>query len=216
MNGKIQRIRFLMLLVPLVVVCSCFVPQTYDSTDHRLIALKPDDLSTQGIAFLTPSTITGQEEEKQAIALLFADVLRKERPAIRCVGLPETLNALNTAGLADEYKRMLDDYRGTGIFDVKILQKVGEVTKTGYVANLKLMSFVQGSADRFGAFGLRLVGTKSAHVRLFFQIWNTKGGFIAWEGVEEMHYAVDTLSEKAVTLKTAIGKTAHEIIAQLP
>lgn len=216
MSIRNLRLRWLLIAGTLALLCSCFVPQVYDTTDHRLISLKADDLQQQGIAFLTPSTITGQEEEKQAVALMFAEVLRKERPAIQCVGLPETLNALNEAGLADEYKRMLADYRDTGIFNRDTLQKVGEATKTGYVAQLKLMSFIQGSSDRFGVFGLRMVETKYAHVRLFFQIWNIKGGYIAWEGVQELHYAVDTIAEKSVTLKQAINRAAHDVISQLP
>ncbi|HOG16082.1 MAG: hypothetical protein A4E73_01357 [Syntrophaceae bacterium PtaU1.Bin231] len=216
MRTSIRKSGWLVLLVMVGMLDSCFVPQIYDSTDHHLISLSADDLAKQGIAFLTPSTITGQEEEKQALALIFADVLKKERPAIRCVGLPETLNALNRAGLADDYKHMTDEYRNTGIFGHGILQKVGEATKTGYVAQLKLMNFVQGSSERFGFLGLRMIETKYSHLRLFFQIWDVRSGSIAWEGVHEMHYAVDTISEDTVTLKTTIHKAAQDIIKYLP
>ena len=216
MTKWILRLRWLMLPVMVIMVCSCFVPQVHDSSDHRLISLKANDLSKHGIAFLTPSTVTGQEEEKQAMALIFAEVLKKERPAIRCVGLPETLNALNEAGLAKDYKRMLDDYRETGIFDRDILQKIGEATKTGYVAQLKLMTFFQGSTDRFGVFGLRMVQTRYSHLRLFFQIWDIRGSAIAWEGVQEMHYAIDTVTENSVTLRTTITRAANDVIKHLP
>ncbi len=216
MMKLIERSGWLMLLAMVSMASSCFLPQVYDSTDHHLISLSADDLSKQGIAFLTPSTITGQEEEKQAIALIFAEVLSKERPAVRCVGLPETLNALNRAGLADNYKHMIDEYRNTGLFGHDMLQKVGEATKTGYVAQLKLMTFVQGSSDRFGFLGLRMIVTKYSHLRLFFQIWNIRTGSIAWEGVHEMHYAVDTITENTVTLKTTIAKAARDIIKLLP
>jgi hypothetical protein len=168
------------------------------------------------MAFITPSTVTGQEEEKQEVALTFAEVLRKDRPAILCLSLSETLNAINQAGLAEDYKRMYVDYRDTGIFNRDILRKVGEATKTRYVAQLKLMSFSQGSDNRFGVFGLRLVDTKFADLRLFFQIWNTQDGAIAWEGVQEIHYAIDRITEKPVTQKVIIEKAARQIIAKLP
>ncbi len=216
MRTSIRKSGWLVLLVMVGMLDSCFVPQIYDSTDHHLISLSADDLAKQGIAFLTPSTITGQEEEKQALALIFAEVLSKERPAVRCVGLPETLNALNQAGLADDYKHMIEEYRNTGLFGHDMLRKVGEVTKTGYVAQLKLMNFVQGSSERFGFLGLRMIVTKYSHLRLFFQIWNIQTGSIAWEGVQEMHYAVDTVTENTVTLKTTIKRAAEEIIKYLP
>jgi hypothetical protein len=208
--------RWLMLAMVVILPCACFTPQVHDQGQTRIISLKADDLSTHGMAFITPSTVTGQEEEKQEVALTFAEVLRKDRPAILCLSLSETLNAINQAGLAEDYKRMYVDYRDTGIFNRDILRKVGEATKTRYVAQLKLMSFSQGSDNRFGVFGLRMIDTKFADLRLFFQIWNTQDGTIAWEGVQEIHYAIDRITEKPVTQKVIIEKAAREIIAKLP
>ena len=78
------------------------------------------------------------------------------------------------------------------------------------------MAFTQGSDNRLGVFGLRLVDTKFADLRLFFQIWNTQDGTIAWEGVREIHYAIDRVTEKPVTQRTIIQKAAHDIISKLP
>ncbi|MGA3209477.1 MAG: hypothetical protein ABSE05_16840 [Syntrophales bacterium] len=208
--------KWLMLASVLILMCACFVPQVHDTAQNRAISLKAEDLPTHGVAFITPSTVTGQEEEKQQVALTFAEVLKKERPTIRCLSLPETLTAINQAGLSEDYKRMYVDYRDTGIFDRDILRKVGEATKTRYVAQLKLMAFTQGSEARFGVLGLRLIDTKYADLRLFFQIWNTQDGSIVWEGVQEIHYAIDRVTEKPVTQKTIIEKAAHAIVSTLP
>jgi len=208
--------RSLMSVVALGILCACAVPQVYNTSQERVISLKPGDLSTYGVAFITPSSVTGQEEEKQQVALSFAEVMKKERTAIPCVTLPETLNAINQAGLSEDYKRMYVDYRDTGIFNRDILKKVGEATKTRYVAQIKLMSFSQGREDRFGVFGLRLVDTKYANLRLFFQIWNTADGSIAWEGSQEIRYSRDTMTESQVTQKTIVERAAHDIIVKLP
>jgi hypothetical protein len=208
--------KWLMLASILVLLCACFTPQINYTAQNRAISLKAEDLPTHGVAFITPSTVTGQEEEKQVVALIFAEVLKKERPAIQCLSLPETLTAINQAGLSEDYKRMYVDYRDTGIFNGDILRKVGEATKTRYVAQLKLMVFSQGSEVRLGVLGLRLIETKYAELRLFFQIWNTQDGSIAWEGVQEIHYAIDRVTETPVTQKTIIEKAAHAIISKLP
>jgi hypothetical protein len=200
----------------LILLCACFMPQVHDQSQTRVISLKAQDLSTYGMAFITPSTVTGQEEEKQEVALTFTGVLKKERPAILCLSLPETLNAINQAGLSEDYKRMYVDYRDTGIFSRDILQKVGEATKTRYVAQIKLMAFSQGSDNRFGVFGLRMIDTKYADLRLFFQIWNTQDGTIVWEGSQEIHYAIDRVSEKPVAQRVIVEKAAHDIISKLP
>jgi hypothetical protein len=192
------------------------MPQVHDTDQSRSISLKADDLSTHGVAFITPSTVTGQEEEKQEVAFTFTEVLRKVRPAILCLSLSETLNAINRAGLSEDYKRMYVDYRDTGIFNRDILKKVGEATKTRYVAQLKLMSFSQGSDNRFGVLGMRLIDTKFADLRLFLQIWNTEDGTIAWESVKEIHYAIDRVTEKPVAQRVIIEKAARDIILKLP
>jgi hypothetical protein len=208
--------KWLILASVLIWLCACVIPQVYDTAQNRAISLKAEDLPKHGVAFITPSTVTGQEEEKQEVALTFAEVLKKERPAIRCLSLPETLTAINQAGLSEDYKRMYVDYRDTGIFNRDILRKVGEATKTRYVAQLKLMAFTQGSDNRLGVLGLRMIDTKFADLRLFFQIWNTQDGSIAWEGVQEIHYAIDRVTEKPVTQKTIIEKAAHAIVSTLP
>jgi hypothetical protein len=192
------------------------MPQVHDTDQNRSISLKAEDLSSHGLAFITPSTVTGQEEEKQEVAFTFTEVLRKVRPKILCLSLSETLNAINRAGLSEEYKRMYVDYRDTGIFNRDILKKVGEATKTRYVAQLKLMSFSQGSDNRFGVLGMRLIDTKFADLRLFFQIWNTEDGTIAWESVKEIHYAIDRVTEKPVTQRVIIEKAARDIVSKLP
>ena len=88
---------------------------------------------------------------KQAVAGIFASVLIKERPKLRCLTLPETLNAINRASFTDDYRAMYGDYRDTGLFKRDVLQKIGEATKTRYVIQLKLSGSdgVQRTPERF-------------------------------------------------------------------
>ncbi|CAB5152172.1 hypothetical protein D3OALGA1CA_4682 [Olavius algarvensis associated proteobacterium Delta 3] len=190
--------------------------QVHVKGSHQTLSLEPGDLEAYGLAFITPSTVTGQEEEKQAVAFTFANVLKQERPGIRCMTLPETLSVINQAGYADAYHQMYLDYRNTGIFKRDTLLKISDAIKTKYTAQLKLQGFDQGSMNRFGALGLRLIETKYATLRLFFQIWDAAEGTIAWEGVHELNYSVETLDERAVTLQTVIEQAARELISNLP
>lgn len=193
----------------------CFTAQVFPTAQERNISLRADWASS-GIAFITPSSATGQEEEKQALAMVFAEVFKQQRPGVRVVGLPESLNAINRAGLADAYKQMYHDYRDTGLFKRDILKQVGEVTGARYIAQIKLQGFEQGAKERFGALGLRIVETTYASIRIFLQIWDSHDGTIAWEGMQEMHYALDRITGKPVTLHIAAERTARELIARLP
>lgn len=199
-----------------LALTGCFGTQVYPNLQEHRIALQPGELEASGIAFITPSTITGQEQEKQAVALTFADVIKRERPGLRVVTLAETLGAVNKAGMADDYKRMYEEYRDTGLLTRDVLQRIGAATGMRYLVQLKLQGFGQGSKERFGILGLRIVETQYAYVRLFFQIWDSSDGTIAWESTQEMHISTDTVKDKPVMQRIVLERTAHDLIAKLP
>ncbi|MDH4093482.1 MAG: hypothetical protein OEV81_01715 [Betaproteobacteria bacterium] len=199
-----------------LALAGCGSTQIYPTVQVQLISLAPGELDKGGVAFITPSTVTGQEQETQAVALTFADVLKRERPALRVVTLAETLGAINRAGLADAYKRMYNDYRDTGLFSGDVLRKVSGATGARYAVQLKLQRFEQGSRERFGLFGIRIVETKYAHVRLFLQVWDCRDSTIVWEGMQEMRHAHDTMTEEPVMQRTVLERTARDLIARLP
>lgn len=204
------------LLAAILFAAAGCATQIHSTTEHRAFSLKKGDLPGYGIAFITPSTVTGQEEERQAVALIFASVMARELPNVRIVTLPETLSAVNGNGLADEYRAMYADYRDTGIFLRKTLKKIGAITGARYVAQIKLAGFSQGSNTRLGILGLRVMDTQYAKIRLFFQIWDSTDGSIAWEGTQELVYAEEAASEKGVTLKRALEHAAADLIHRLP
>lgn len=206
------------LLIPFAafLFLGCTIPQTYSSIQHRALTLQPQDLERHGLAFITPSTVTGQEEERQAVALTFGDVLHKKRPDIPLMTLPQTLSAVNQSGYEEYYRQMYVDYRETGLFKLDSLRIVGKATQMRYLGQLKLSGFTQGSDGRLSVFGLRLFSTKIARVRLFFQIWDSAEGSIAWEGVDELEYAEDTAMERTVTLKKVLEQAAGNLVDRLP
>jgi hypothetical protein len=60
------------------------------------------------------------------------------------------------------------------------------------------------------------VETQFAHVRLFFQIWDSTDGSIAWEGMQEMRISQESMTEEPVMQRTVLERTAHDLIAKLP
>lgn len=199
-----------------LALAGCASTQIYPTSQVQRISLSPGELEAGGVAFITPSTVTGQEQETQAVALAFAEVLKQERPGLRVLTLAETLGAINRAGLADAYKRMYNDYRDTGLFSGDVLRKVGGATGARYAVQLKLQAFEQGSRDRFGVLGIRIIETKYAHIRLFLQIWDSRDSTIVWEGMQEMRHAHDTITEKPIMQRTVLERTARDLIARLP
>ncbi|HET7366072.1 MAG TPA: hypothetical protein VFJ70_21055 [Burkholderiales bacterium] len=196
---------------------ACTTPPVYYSTlQHQPLSLAAGQLESGGIAFITPSTVTGQEQEKQAVALTYADVLKRERPALKVVTLAETLSAVNRAKLVEPYRRMYDDYRDTALFPADVLQRVSAATGARYLVQLKLQGFSQGSKGRFGFFGFRVSETLIGDLRVYFQVWDSRDGSIAWEGMQELRIAVDSTSDEPVTLRDLVERSAHDLVAKLP
>jgi hypothetical protein len=190
--------------------------QNIPTTQVLAINLQSEDIRTGGIAFITPSSVTGQEEDKQALALAFTEVLLEVRPDLRIVPLPQTLSAVNRMGLTRDYKQMFEDYRLAGIFDREALQKVAEATGTRYLAQLKLGAFRQESKSRLGIMGMRVLETKTSTIRLFLQIWDSKDGSVAWEGAQESTVSHESMAEEYVSMKSIVQESAHDLVAHLP
>ncbi len=180
------------------------------------VSLKPSDLADFGIAFVTPSTVTGQEEDKPALALAFSKTFEERRPNVHVVPLTETLTSVNRAGLSDSYRRMIVEYRDSGLLDPAALAQIAKATGARYVALLNMAGFQQVYHDRFGVFGLRVLQTKEANIRLTLQIWNSLDGSVAWEGSQEIHMASETAAESAVSFESVVQAAAERLIAQLP
>ncbi len=197
-------------------ISACVTPQSKATTQVTSFNLTKQNFQAGGLALITPSTVTGQEEDKQAVAMAFSEILASTRPQLKVVPLAETLSAINGADLTSAYKHMLEDYRITGIFEQKILQKIGQITQTRYIGQLKLGGFRQESKNRLGLLGLRIVDTKTTDIRLFLQIWDSRNGSVAWEGSQELTSARDSLREETVTFKSSVEEASRQLIKNLP
>jgi hypothetical protein len=193
-----------------------FAPQRYTNPEIRANALVPGELRDGGLAILTPSSVTGQEEDRQTLAFLFTEALQKARPDLRLVPLPAVLSSVNSAGLVDVYQHLFQDYRLTGVFDREGLSRLSDATGARYLGQLKLARFEQGAKSRFGVLGLSILQTQFAHMRLFFQIWDAKTGAVVWEGIDELTISVETSRERAVTLQAAAQEAATDLAKRLP
>ncbi len=190
--------------------------QLQSKIDHNVHLLKKQPLKQQGLTFITPTTITGMEEDKQYLALTFSHALKKERPELKIIYLSKTLGMINQANLEDDYKRMYDGYRETGIFNKTTLKKIGTLTNSRYICQLKLGHFKSKAQGRWSLLGLNVYDTESANLRLFVQIWDAQQGIIVWEAAQEINYAYDTTSEDPVSFETMIHLAVKDIAKVLP
>ncbi|HYD57737.1 MAG TPA: hypothetical protein VEB41_12575 [Burkholderiales bacterium] len=212
-----KALRIAALLAAVVAVSGCEgTLQKYSAPEHQVLRLEAQDLREGGLAFLTPSTVTGQEEDKQTLAYVFANALKRGRKDLRVLGLPDTISAVNRAGLADEYRSMYHDYRDTAVLDGKVMRQIAKVTGVRYLAQLKLANMQQGARGRFSLFGLSLMQTQYANMRVFLQVWDSRDGAIAWEGIDELTFAIDTSRELPISFRAVAEHAADDLVKRLP
>ncbi|MGA8146574.1 MAG: hypothetical protein WB870_03240 [Gallionellaceae bacterium] len=214
-RAQMLAMRLICLMGLLLSGCSTS-NQLHSTTQVLDINLTRHALQASGIAFITPTSVTGQEEDKQALALAFTDALQLARPDLRVMPLPQTLGAINGAGLANEYRQMFEDYGVSGIFSRDSLQKVSRVIGIRYLAQLKLSGFRQEAKNRWNALGVRILETKTTSLRLYLQIWDGEDGSVAWEGSEEITSAYESVKENPISFKTAVEQAANTLVARLP
>jgi hypothetical protein len=190
--------------------------QVYSHPEHENGRLQAQDLREGGVAFLTPSTVTGHEEDRQMLAQAFASTLRAARPDVRVVPLSGTISEVNRAGIVAQYRAMYADYRDTALFDAGVMRQVAKATGTRYLSQLKLANIEQGARGRFGLFGLNILQTHFVNMRVFWQIWDSRDGSVVWEGINEVTLAMDTGLEKPLTFSAAAEIAAQDLIKRLP
>lgn len=190
--------------------------QLYTNIEHNVHLIEKGEIKTDGLTFITPTTITGMEEDKQYLALTFSHALVKLRPELKVADLSYTLGQINNSNLTDEYAKMYDGYSITGIFNRETLKKIGDLTGNRFLCQLKLSHFRQEAQGRLGLLGLSMFDTEKANLRLFVQIWDSHKGIIVWEAAQEITYAHDTSDEDVVTFERMIRLAAKDIAKVLP
>jgi len=210
---KLTKLLVLFTLGFLIIGCSS---QLKTSIEHNVHLLKKGQIENLGMSFITPTTITGMEEDKQYLALTFSHALKKLRSDLKITDLSKVLGMINQTGFTDNYSKMYDGYHETGIFDKKVLNKIGDVTGNRYACQLKLSHFKSDAQGRWSVLGFTIFDTEYANLRLFVQIWDTKKGIIVWEAAQEVTYAYDTTSQEPVTFEKMLHLAAKDIAKVLP
>ncbi|MEX0958210.1 MAG: hypothetical protein WDZ63_02885 [Burkholderiales bacterium] len=210
--ASMQAVLILLLVTALT---ACATPRQVPPDIQVSSALPDGVFGSHAIAFLTPSTSGGQEDDKQSLAFAFATTLTEARPEVRVVTLAQTLGAVNRAGMTRDYERMYEGFRATGVLDRKVLAKLRGITGARFFALLQLGDFHREAGARALAPGLA-ADTERARIRLFLQVWDSIDGTVAWEGLNEAVYSSDTPDEKTVSFRSVVERAAGDLIALLP
>jgi hypothetical protein len=169
-------------------------------------------LEGHGLALLTPTGGAAHSEDRQALALIFAQQFAAMRPEVRLVPLAQTLSAVNRAGLTPSYQKMYETYAVTGVMDREMLARLRGVCGARYFAMLQLAEFRRPAERSALSIGQR--PENGTRIRLFLQIWDSTDGTVAWEGLDEAIHPATNSSDS--TFSATVERIAGALIARMP
>jgi len=156
--------------------------------DIRALTCEP--VTTLGV--VAPGGIQGLTP---TIAYALTASLSKTKPPVRVVPMPETLSRLADSGLTVEYGDILTGFGRTGILERDRLKRIGVALGSRYVMQPGLAEFSQSLFDKFEFWGIKIVRTRIATLRLWLQIWEAPTGHLIWERTGELTTAVPVIQQ---------------------
>lgn len=176
------------------------------------------NIGNSRIGFLTTvaSRERGLSEYRVGISDIIEKAFRKEKPEIVIISSRETINSINNAALTDIYASMLNYYDVTGILNKNYLKKIGDALEVQYIAQPKLLSFVETTTIRLSALGLSIISTRETTVKLSLQLWDTLTGNIVWEASGQATVAVEAMRATPVTFEEVAEAASLGVVKKIP
>ncbi|NWF91694.1 MAG: hypothetical protein HXY46_02155 [Syntrophaceae bacterium] len=184
-----------------------FVERPYSEPDFNLKGVR--------IGFLTPSSALGLEEDRWILLNILADTFKEMREDVEVIPPSRILSLINQSGMAEEYNRMIHLYHTSGVFDKTILQKIKKAIGVQFLVHLKLASFNQYAFTRLSTFGLRVIDSQEAKMRIFMQIWDVEGR-IVWESSAEGIITQEEFRARPISFNELAKATSRKLIEKLP
>jgi hypothetical protein len=156
--------------------------------DIRALTCEP--VTTLGV--VAPGGIQGLTP---TIAHALTTTLSKTKPPVRAVPMPETLSRLADNGLAAEYGDLLAGFARTGMLERDRLKRIGGALGSRYVLQPGLAEFTQSLFDKFEFWGIKIVRSRIATLRLWLQIWEAPTGHLLWERTGELTTSVPVFQQ---------------------
>jgi hypothetical protein len=156
--------------------------------DIRALTCEP--VTTLGV--IAPAGIQGLSP---TVAYALTTTLSQTAPPIRVVPMPETLNRLADNNLSVEYGELIAGFVRTGTLERERLKRIGAALGSRYVMQPGLAEFSQNLFDKFELWGIKIVRTRIATVRLWLQIWEAPTGHLLWETTGELTTATTVVRQ---------------------
>ena len=207
----------LLLLIVLMTGCesSLYGWQVRTNSTELPPSFSSIDMQQQPVVLFSAVTLPALRGNETPMVHFLEHILRKVAPKWKLMPVMETHSRINMRGLAPDYTKMRHDYEESGLLDRDTLRKIGTTIGARYAFQPRLAFFTQTMTDRwsFPPIDLRMMQTRSSHMRLSLQLWDMETGELLWASLAETTMQNEALSQDPVYLEDISRATLGSIIA---
>jgi hypothetical protein len=220
--SQISRFRSaaaLVLLIVLVTGCASPPDRWTVRTSSTPFPRSSDlvNIEQEAVGLLTPLSIPALRGNEVALSRFLDDVIKKIAPTWKVIDEQQTINLINRHGLAGEYARLRESAEQSHILDRELLQKIGKSIEARYVFQPRLASLSQTMTNRLDLppLDLLVLQTRSAHMRLSLQLWDTLSGELIWASAAETAFQSEAATQDPVFMEDAARITWGSMLSDL-
>jgi hypothetical protein len=220
--SQISRFRSaagLVLLILLMTGCASSPDIWTVRTSSTLLprSSNPVNIDQEAVALLTPLAPPSLRGNEVALSSYLDDIIKEIVPAWKVIDEQQTINLINRHGLAEEYARLRESAEQSHILDRELLKKIGKSIEARYVFQPRLAYVLQTMTDRLNLppFDILILQTRSAHIRLSLQLWDTMNGELIWSSAAETALQSEAVNQDPVFVEDAARITWGSMLSDL-
>ena len=220
--SQISRFRSaagLILLIVLITGCASPPDRWTVRTSSTLVPPSSDlvNMEQEAVGLLTPLATPALRGNEAALSRYLGDIIKKVVPTWKVVDEQQTINLINRHGLAGEYRHLRESGEQSHVLDRELLQKIGRSIEARYVFQPRLAYLLQNMTDRLTLppLDILILQTRSAHMRLSLQLWDTMSGELIWSSAAETAVQSEAATQDPVFIEDVARITWGSMLADL-
>ena len=174
-------------------------------------------IEQEAVALFTPLATPALRGNEAGLGRYLDGTIKKVAPTWKIIDEQQTISLINGHGLAGEYARLHEGAEQSHILDRELLQKIGKSIGARYVFQPRLAYISQTMTDRWNIplIDVLISQTRSAHMRLSLQLWDTMSGELIWSSAAETALQSEAVTQEPVFIEDAARITLGSMLADL-
>ena len=167
------------------------------------------------VALLPPLTSPSLRENDAGLGIYLGGSVKKIFPAWKIIEEQQLIGLINYYELVGAYTSLRRGAEQSHILDRELLQKIGGRIGARYVFQPRLAYILQTMTNRSDLLDFRISQTRSAHIRLSLQLWDTVSGELIWSSAAEAAVEREAVTQDPVFVEDVARITFDSMLTDL-